>query len=199
MSFGFREARSTSTLWNALKTMAQASVMIIVFLVIFPVIIRRIEVWLGFADDQAPSLWLQLGGIVILVLGTGLNAWGAWTIVRLGRGTPLPLDTAPRLVIRGPYRAVRNPMAIGGITQGVGVGMFLGSPLVVAYAIAGGSVWHVIARPPEERDLLARFGVAYARYRREVRCWISRIPPLTLTEARELEDGSRVATPTAAP
>jgi len=45
----------------------------------------------------------------------------------LGNGTPLPAATARRLVIGGPYRFVRNPMAVAGLVQTVGVGLWTGS------------------------------------------------------------------------
>ena len=89
-----------------------------------------------------------------------------------GQGTPLPIDTARELVIVGPYRYVRNPMAIAGLSQAAAVGLFLGSPGVVLYAITGAVVWSVFVQPREEADLLHRFGVRYAKYRREVSCWI---------------------------
>ena len=34
-----------------------------------------------------------------------------------GRGTPLPFDAARDLVVSGPYRLVRNPMVVAGLTQ----------------------------------------------------------------------------------
>jgi protein-S-isoprenylcysteine O-methyltransferase Ste14 len=35
------------------------------------------------------------------------------------------------LVIAGPYRYVRNPMAVAGILQGIAVGWYLGSVSVI--------------------------------------------------------------------
>ncbi|MEM6337020.1 MAG: isoprenylcysteine carboxylmethyltransferase family protein, partial [Bacteroidota bacterium] len=74
--------------------------------------------------------------------------------------------------VRGPYRCVRNPMAVGGLSQGLAVGLWLGAWSVFAYVVAGGLLWHVFVRPIEEADLAARFGSRYEAYRRRVRCWI---------------------------
>ena len=40
-----------------------------------------------------------------------------------------------RLVIAGPYRWIRNPMAVAGIVQGVAVGIILHAWLVITYAV----------------------------------------------------------------
>ncbi|HEY0658394.1 MAG TPA: hypothetical protein VGD05_07965 [Pyrinomonadaceae bacterium] len=55
------------------------------------------------------------------------------------------------------------------------VGLFLGSPLVLIYALMGGLVRQMIFRPLEEADLLKTFGADYAEYCRCVRYWIPRI------------------------
>jgi protein-S-isoprenylcysteine O-methyltransferase Ste14 len=94
----------------------------------------------------------------------------------LGQGTPLPSAMANHLVIAGPYRWVRNPMALAGISQGVAVGLILESWLVVAWAIAGSLVWNYVIRPFEETDLEERFGDEFVRYRAAVRCWVPRFP-----------------------
>ena len=79
-------------------------------------------------------------------------------------------------MVSGPYRHLRNPMAVAGIAQGVAVGVVLGSPAVVLYALLGGPVWHVLVCPWEEADLESRFGAPYRRYRAAVRCWLPRFP-----------------------
>ena len=89
-----------------------------------------------------------------------------------GEGTPLPTATAPRLVISGPYRFVRNPMAVAGISQGVAVGWYCGSYAVIVYSLAGVVLWHIAVRPIEEADLKSRFGEAYNDYQRRVRLWL---------------------------
>jgi protein-S-isoprenylcysteine O-methyltransferase Ste14 len=62
-------------------------------------------------------------------------------------------------------------MALGGLGVAAGVGLARGSAVTLLYAVAGGVLWHLVARPMEERDLAARFGPPYERYRAAVRCW----------------------------
>ncbi|WP_311379570.1 isoprenylcysteine carboxylmethyltransferase family protein [Arthrobacter sp. ISL-48] len=115
-------------------------------------------------------------GIAVLVLASALGIWSATVMSTLGGGTPLPAAMPHRLVIAGPYRWIRNPMAAAGIVQGAAVGSILGSWLVVAYAVAGSLVWNYVVRPLEEADLKERFGEEFERYRETVRCWIPQVP-----------------------
>lgn len=94
----------------------------------------------------------------------------------LGAGTPLPSAMANRLVIAGPYRWIRNPMAVAGIVQGAAVGFVLQSWLVVNYAVLGSLVWNYAVRPLEEADLAERFGEEFQQYREKVKCWIPTFP-----------------------
>ncbi|MFB6610264.1 methyltransferase family protein [Agromyces sp. NPDC056379] len=110
-------------------------------------------------------------GIVVFALASALGLWSAAAMSARGGGTPLPAAMPNRLVIAGPYRFVRNPMAISGIVQGVAVGLMLTSWLVVVYAIAGSLLWNYVIRPLEESDLEARFGEEFRRYRSAIRCW----------------------------
>ena len=89
-----------------------------------------------------------------------------------GQGTPLPLDTARKMVIKGPYAYVRNPMAIAGLSQGIGVALIFGSFWTIIYVLLGGLLWQFFVRPVEEQDLLDRFGADFEQYRQKVRIWI---------------------------
>ena len=95
-------------------------------------------------------------------------------MVRQGQGTPLPLDQTNQLVTRGPYRFVRNPMAVAGIGQGVCVSLIFWSLPILVYSLLGAVIWHVVVRPIEEKNLQSRFGQRYLDYRQAVRCWIPR-------------------------
>ncbi len=127
--------------------------------------------------EAAGWLWLPRSGAMtgagwaLFAAGGALGLVSAFYMIRVGRGTPLPTACAGGLVIAGPYRVVRNPMAIAGIAQGIGVGLVLHSLPVVVYAVAGAMLWQFCLRPVEERDLLARHGASYEAYRRKVRCW----------------------------
>jgi protein-S-isoprenylcysteine O-methyltransferase Ste14 len=168
-----RVARPASRAVNTAKTVAQIVVMWSVLLAAVPLALAGTEeVWGRARLPPRPLLGAGLFGVMSL-----LGLLTANVLVRDGRGTPLPLDTARELVVSGPYRYVRNPMAIFGFGQGLAVGLWLGSPAVLAYTVVGMAAWQWLARPWEEADLETRFGEAYRRYKAAVPCWIPRLKP----------------------
>jgi len=161
--------------WNCAKMLAQTAAMWTVFLVVLPWLVHAIEASTGLAEHRLESGTARVAGVALFTLAGSVAIFsGLWLSVR-GDGTPLPADTARLLVTDGPYAFVRNPLALTGILQGIAVGLFLGSPLVVAYALLGALAWHILARPWEEADLARRFGDDYARYRAAVPLWIPRL------------------------
>ena len=66
----------------------------------------------------------QVGGILIGAIGAVLALWCLLAFAFIGKGTPAPFDPPRRLVIRGPYRFVRNPMYISAATALAGTALF---------------------------------------------------------------------------
>lgn len=168
----YRAAPPRSTAVNAASTVIQSIVVWGLALVVGPIVLLAIEKALGITSLRFPPE--HLAGMLVFLVSATVNTSAAVAFVRHGKGTPLPMSSPRSLVIAGPYRFVRNPMALGGIGQGIGVGLFLGSWSVLVYALLGAVVWHVAVRPSEERDLDGRFGQEYAAYRSGVRLWVPR-------------------------
>jgi protein-S-isoprenylcysteine O-methyltransferase Ste14 len=97
-----------------------------------------------------------LTGCFMAAGAIGISAGMA--MARHGQGTPLPSMGAKRLVVIGPYRHVRNPMATLSVLQGVCLGMLMQSGLVIVYSLLGGIAWEILVRPVEEAHLRAKFG-----------------------------------------
>lgn len=173
--FAFRRAASRSTATaHMLTTLAQIVIFWGLFLVVIPLIIVLFEQRWSVA---LPLPWFTFPiGVGVLVLASALGLWSAFVMSTRGKGTPLPSAMPHHLVIAGPYRWVRNPMAVAGIVQGVAVGLILSSWLVVAYAVAGSLLWNYAIRPHEEADLEERFGDEFRQYRDSVQCWVPRVP-----------------------
>jgi protein-S-isoprenylcysteine O-methyltransferase Ste14 len=171
----FRRSTEAKTGWILTKTFSQIVVVWTLILFVFPTLIVQVETKLGIPQFTFP--FQKTLAVILFLAISSLGVSGAYTMAKIGRGTPLPLDTASRLVVAGIYSFVRNPMAISGIGQGLAVGLFLGSPLVLLYALMGGVIWQLIFRPLEEQDLSENFGADYEAYRKNVRCWIPRLKP----------------------
>lgn len=153
----YKPSNSQNGFWNLLKTFLQTSVFWFVFLWLIPKLIVYVEKSIFKTDFEAYSLM----GWAAFILFSLLGLWSGYTMSWHGKGTPLPLDCPQKLVIAGPYQYVLNPMALAGIGQGVSVGVILGSPFVITYAISGAILWHYLVKPSEEVDLLNRFGLEY--------------------------------------
>jgi len=111
-------------------------------------------------------------GVVVIALGFLLMLWCWGVFGAIGRGTPAPFDPPRNLVVRGPYRYVRNPMYIGGLLFVLGQALIFGSTALVWYAAA---VWlgeHLLIVLYEEPKLGKTFGSSYSDYRSRVGRWI---------------------------
>lgn len=154
-----------------LKTAAQVVVFWLFFLLIVPQALLLVEPWLGFANAGLATPIRRPIAVMLFTIGSLIGLSSAWAMASQGLGTPLPIDPPRRLVVRGPYRIVRNPMALGGLCQGLSVAVWFMSPLIAIYIAAGAIIWQLSIRPAEERELSARFGDEYLHYRSQVRCW----------------------------
>ena len=180
----FRQAREAGPAWNLAKTGLQILIFWTVFLVLIPRVLLSVERSWGVDPLVVPVgdavLW------TVLVLASALGLVSGFLMAVHGAGTPLPLDAPRRLVVVGPYRYVRNPMAIAGLTQGACVALLMQSWLALGMVPAGFVVWNYIVRPLEERHLESLFGEAYRQYRRNVRCWIPRFRALPASDVTAL-------------
>jgi protein-S-isoprenylcysteine O-methyltransferase Ste14 len=155
-------------------TAAQIIIFWFTFLWILPKGIFELEQRLGITDVTrfTPN---HLIAPILFTLASVLGIAAAHAMNCTGKGTPLPTANAPNLVVTGPYRYVRNPMALAGILQGLCTGWFLGSYAVLTYALLGAVAWHIFVRLTEERELAKRFGDEYTQYKSTVPLWVPRL------------------------
>lgn len=170
----FRNATSKNTRVNALKTLVQIICIWCLTLVFLPMLILK-----TFNTEIIPqSGFKEIFAILLFITFSILGLASAFTMVKEGEGTPLPIDQTNKLVISGPYKYVRNPMAIAGVVQGIAISILYASVPVLIYAILGGVLWHLAVRPAEEKNMSTRFGKEYDAYRKKVPCWIPKINAL---------------------
>jgi protein-S-isoprenylcysteine O-methyltransferase Ste14 len=124
-----------------------------------------------------PAAWqilLLSGGLLCLAAGLRLVIQTIALFATQGQGTLAPWDPPGRLVVRGVYRHVRNPMISGVILILVGESLLFGSGALVAWCVLVMLVNMLYIPLLEEPDLEARFGAAYQTYKQHVPRWIPR-------------------------
>jgi protein-S-isoprenylcysteine O-methyltransferase Ste14 len=138
-------------------------------------------VLLGGARIEAPSgpgsIVAVLAGVALLVVGLTLFVSSLRRFAVEGDGTLAPWDPPRRLVVKGPYRFVRNPMISGVILVLFGEALVLRSPPHLAWASAFLALNALYIPISEEPGLEARFGEDYRRYRQHVPRFLPRLRP----------------------
>ena len=126
---------------------------------------------------SAGALLLQAAGLAVLAVGAVLFVASLRRFAADGRGTLAPWDPPRRLVVRGPYRHVRNPMISGVAFVLVGEAMLLLSGSHAKWAVIFIVVNAVYIPLVEEPGLRRRFGDAYREYCRHVPRLLPRLRP----------------------
>lgn len=153
--------------------------------VILPVTVTVfIPVWIVGRYDVAVSwpatafgVLLAAAGLVVLAVGLWLFAASLSHFFTEGKGTLAPWDPPRRLVVRGPYRYVRNPM-ISGVIFIVGGEALLLRSIPHAWWVAIFAGMNAIVIPLTEEPLLkVRFGDDYRLYCQNVRRFVPRWKP----------------------
>jgi len=133
--------------------------------------VRRLDVLSGV--PPLPPALVPLGLVLLIVGGIIALACG-WEFSIRGRGTPALFDAPRVFVVTGPYRIVRNPMYVGGITAFGGRALVLQSPAVLALAAVFALLVHLLVVIYEEPHLEEIFGESYREYRGRVCRWLPR-------------------------
>ena len=147
-------------------------------LVFVPAIILMVTDRFNSSDQLATPhrilFWLAL---LPTAAGFGLSVWTVKLFMKFGDGTPAPWDPPRKLVIRGPYRHVRNPMITGVLLMLLAEAMLLQSwPIALWMAVffIGNAVYFPLV---EEKGLEKRFAHDYRLYKKNVPRWIPRMRP----------------------
>ena len=152
-------------MFAVVRTLVYATIFIGLLLVFVPAGI------LGSAGIAPPATsgTAQIAAMAMVVVGVGLALWCALTFAIIGKGTPAPFDPPRHLVVRGPYRFVRNPMYIGAATALVGVALYYGSAGLWLFAALFIVAIHLFILFYEEPTLRRLFGDDYVAYSDRVR------------------------------
>ena len=120
---------------------------------------------------------LAIVGGALIAAGLVLLIWTVFLFDRVGKGTlgvGSVLGEPVNLVLRGPYRHVRNPMITGVLGILLGEAVATASGWLLLWFAVFGTVQATVIRFWEEPHLTRRFGDDYIRYRQHVPRWIPR-------------------------
>lgn len=124
----------------------------------------------GMIRPAAIGPW-QVAGMFVGAAGAALALSCIFTFAFIGRGTPAPFDPPRRLVVRGPYRFVRNPMYIGAGSALAGAALFYQSVALLGYVGLFVLVTHLFVVAYEEPTLRRMFGKDYEAYCEKTGRW----------------------------
>lgn len=111
-----------------------------------------------------------------MIAGAALVLTCVGFFVLRGRGTPAPFDPPKNFVAAGPYKYVRNPMYVGGLSLLVGFGLWQQSVSILLFALLLALIVHLFVVLFEEPGLERRFSASYINYKQSVNRWLPRRP-----------------------
>ena len=113
----------------------------------------------------------SLVAMLLIAVGAGLCWKTVSLFIEYGEGTPVPFDPPRKLVIRGPYIYMRNPMmvAVCLVLSGEAL-LFASVPLGLWFLFFFG-LCLILIPLWEEPDLEKRFGESYREYKQKVPRW----------------------------
>jgi len=149
------------------RTITYASIFVGLALVYLP---ARILAWSGIARPTVYA-WPQSAGLAVATAGALVALSCVCVFAWIGKGTPAPFDPPRKLVVRGPYRFMRNPMYVGAALAVGGAALFFESIQLLAFAGLFLLVTHLFVLFYEEPTLKRTFGPEYESYCRRVDRW----------------------------
>jgi protein-S-isoprenylcysteine O-methyltransferase Ste14 len=160
-----------SSLWLAVRSIVWAGLLPGLFAGYLP--------WRYFGLGEVRLDWgnpIHLAGILAIAVGIALLVACIWHFARIGRGTLSPVDPPRILVVRGPYRIVRNPMYVAVTSIVLGEVLLTRSTGLLIYWIIWFVAVNLLVLGYEEPTLRHQFGDSYDSYRASVGRWIPRWP-----------------------
>jgi protein-S-isoprenylcysteine O-methyltransferase Ste14 len=126
--------------------------------------------------NRAPAArWaLMMLGVCFLAIGLGLFVATNRMFAKIGKGTLAPWDATQRLVVKGIYRHVRNPMMTAVFSLLLGEALITASLGILIWFVVFATAVSILIPLAEEPMLVKQFGAEYEEYRRHVPRWIPR-------------------------
>jgi protein-S-isoprenylcysteine O-methyltransferase Ste14 len=140
-----------------------------------------------------PVLWTWPHFLAAPPLLCGILVYLAcvWQFAVTGRGTPAPIDPPKKLVMRGLYRWVRNPMYLGVLLIVLGEVLLFRHLTLALYLVFLASAFQVFVVLYEEPVLRRRYGAIYSDYCNSVNRWMPGKPKPRLETVAPFAPGQK--------
>lgn len=116
-------------------------------------------------------------GLLLVVAGVFLALWSIHAQMTIGMGTPAPMMSTRKLVVKGPFAYCRNPMTLGTFVGYTGICVWIGSLSAIAIVLILTIILLSYVKLIEEKELEARFGHEYMEYKRNTPFIMPRLHP----------------------
>ena len=164
--------------WKLLQTIIILPGTALVFIPLTIVWLTSASRWAAaWSGTGTASFWI---GVLLLCAGLTLAGWTVTLFMRFGQGTPAPWDPPKKLVIRGPYRYVRNPMITSVLVMLLAEALLFRSWPLAVWLISFFLINAIYFPLVEEKGLEKRFGGDYLTYKGHVPRWFPRMTPWVL-------------------
>jgi protein-S-isoprenylcysteine O-methyltransferase Ste14 len=112
--------------------------------------------------------WNIIVCLPFVCVGVFYTLWSLQIFFK-SKGTPVPFNPPPQLIVTGPYKYSRNPMTAGLFLQMLGLGILLGSILLTFVFTPLYIFFHYKQlKNVEEPELEMRLGEEYIDYKKKV-------------------------------
>jgi protein-S-isoprenylcysteine O-methyltransferase Ste14 len=165
-----KTCRAHTNIFVLVRAVTYATLFIGLVLVYVP---ARFLSWSGIVAPATTGV-PQVAGMTMVAIGTAIALWCVFTFVFIGKGTPAPFDPPRKLVVRGPYRFVRNPMYNHAGTTLAGAALYYQSLSILIYTGLFFLITHMFVVLYEEPTLRRTFGDEYEAYFGRVSRWLPR-------------------------
>lgn len=140
----------------------------ILFLILIPAllifVLPKLDKILGFPSLSFGIINIVVGGVIVII-GGFYALWSIFSQITRARGTPLPMMATQKLLIDGPFKHCRNPMAFGAIFAYFGVSIIVGSLSSIFLVLIFLILLILWIKKVEEEELEIRFGQEYVDYK----------------------------------
>jgi protein-S-isoprenylcysteine O-methyltransferase Ste14 len=148
-----------------------------IFSLILPfTVLVIVPLWIEKKRTLQISVYL-FAGLIVILIGLTIMIITISSFIRIGKGTLAPWSPTKKLVVKGLYKYVRNPMILGVFTVLLGEALSLWSENILIWAgifFVINTIYFIIY---EEPNLEQRFGNEYREYKKHVPRWLPRFTP----------------------